>query len=85
MTEQFTALECGCVPNNYMCGNHKRQRRAAAYQKLTPEQKDYDNHVDPRGWYHNDFPSGCSCHIMAPCGYCTRDVEVAPVSGAGGA
>ena len=61
---------CSCVPGQYECGNCRRKRRAEAYRRLTPEQKAYDSHVDPLGAYHTDFPSGCSCHISAPCSYC---------------
>lgn len=62
--------EVGCG-QYYDCGRCARQRRAKAYGNLTQAQKDYDNFVDPSRAYHNDFPSGCSCHRCAPCSYCT--------------
>ena len=67
--------KCGCVTGHYTCGKHRRQRMAKAYRRLTPEQKAYDRRVDPLGFYHQDFPAGCSCHINPPCSYCTRDVD----------
>ena len=61
--------EAGCG-QYYHCGKCARERRAQAYLRLTPAQKAYDRHVDPAGAYHTDFPSGCSCHIDAPCSFC---------------
>ena len=66
---------CHCVPGNYTCGPCRRKERARAYRRLTPAEKAYDRHVDPLGAYHDDFPGGCSCHISAPCSYCSRDWE----------
>lgn len=63
-------VDCGV---HYDCGRCASEKRARAYQRLTHAQKLYDQHVDPAGWYHTDFPQGCSCHISAPCGYCVRD------------
>ena len=71
------ALDCGYVPGQYMCGVHKRQRRARAHQNLAEEQKAYDRHMDPLGAYHTDFPSGCSCHLSAPCSFCVGGKEAA--------
>ena len=65
-------VDCGV---HYDCGKCARQKRAAAYRRLTPAQKAYDDYVDPIGAYHENFPSGCSCHINPPCGYCTRDTD----------
>lgn len=66
--------EVGCG-QFYDCGLCARERRATAYRHMTPEQKAYDGHVDPAGAYHTDFPQGCSCHINAPCWYCTSREE----------
>lgn len=66
--------EAGCG-QNYDCGKCARERRAAAYRRLTPEQKAYDSMVDPFGAYHTDFPQGCSCHICAPCSFCVSMTE----------
>lgn len=63
--------EVGCG-QYYDCGNCAREKRARAYRNLTPEQKAYDQHVDPAGWYHTDFPAGCSCHTCAPCSFCVE-------------
>jgi hypothetical protein len=66
--------ETGCG-QYYDCGRCTREMNAAAYRRLTPAQKAYDNFVDPKYAYHEDFPSGCSCHLSAPCSYCMRDTE----------
>lgn len=60
-------VDCGIF---YDCGRCARERRAKSYRNLTPEQVAYDKYVDPLGAYHTDFPSGCSCHLNAPCSYC---------------
>lgn len=66
--------EVGCG-QFYDCGKCARQKRAAVYRTLTEAQKAYDRHVDPAGAYHTDFDSGCSCHLNAPCSYCTTRYE----------
>ena len=66
--------EVGCG-QFYDCGLCARERRARAYRMLTPAQRAYDQYVDPAGAYHTDFPSGCSCHLSAPCSFCTREIE----------
>lgn len=71
--------EAGCG-QQYDCGRCAREKRARAYRQLTPEQKAYDRMVDPLGAYHTDFEQGCSCHISAPCSFCTSsaDTETQP-------
>jgi hypothetical protein len=64
-------LWCGV---HYDCGKCRREKMAQAYRRLTPAQKAYDRYVDPVGAYHTEFPSGCSCHIDAPCSFCTREI-----------
>lgn len=66
--------EVGCG-QMYDCGRCAREKRARAYQRLTPEQKAYDRYVDPANAYHTDFEAGCSCHINAPCSHCTREIN----------
>jgi len=66
--------EAGCG-QYYDCGKCAREKRAAAYKRLTPEQKAYDRVVDPLGAYHTDFQQGCSCHICAPCSFCVSMTE----------
>lgn len=66
--------EPGCG-QHYDCGKCAREKRAAAYRRLTPERKAYDRMVDPLGAYHTDFPQGCSCHICAPCSFCVSMTE----------
>ena len=66
--------EVGCG-QFYDCWLCTLEKRALAYRKLTPAQRAYDQHVDPAGAYHTEFPSGCSCHLSAPCSFCTREIE----------
>lgn len=66
--------EVGCG-QYYDCDRHAREKRAQAYRRLTPAQKAYDREVDPAGAYHTEFEHGCTCHINAPCSYCTREVS----------
>ena len=68
---------CQCDrPDNYElrdseCPACNRLRMRRIDLRLTPEQRAYDNFVDPLRYYHHDFQSGCSCHINPPCSYCT--------------
>lgn len=66
-------LSCGA--GYWDCGKCEDEMRRAAYKRLTPAQKAYDNFVDPLGAYHTDYdrePQGCSCHISPPCSYCVN-------------
>jgi len=64
-----------CVPGKYMCGNCRRKLQAQAFRRLTPEERAYDNYVDPSHAYHDDYPRNCSCHISAPCSVCTGEAD----------
>lgn len=79
MNEEKPNIMCKYGDNNcgvyYYCDKCEREARALAYKRLTPQQKAYDKMVDPLGAYHEDFDYGCSCHISAPCSYCTRETE----------
>lgn len=76
MTWSPRPIKCSCEPQDHEeCGLCKRARSAAAYKRLTAEEKAYDRRVDPLGAYHTDFPDGCSCHISPPCSYCTREAD----------
>jgi len=67
---------CG---SHYTCGRCAREENRAAFNRLTPEQKAYDNFVDPLNAYHDprgyrdDDEGGCSCHINPPCSFCVRE------------
>ena len=66
-------LSCGA--GYWYCGKCEDDAYRAAYKRLTPAQKAYDNMVDPLGAYHTDYdrePQGCSCHISPPCNYCVN-------------
>lgn len=74
MTKECKHGDTACGSGYWDCGKCKDEIHRAAYKRLTPAQKDYDNFVDPRGAYHTDYdsePRGCSCHINPPCNYCT--------------
>jgi hypothetical protein len=67
--------DLACGQGHWYCGRCKDESRRAAYKRLTPAQKAYDNYVDPLGAYHTDYdrePQGCSCHISPPCSYCVN-------------
>jgi len=64
-----------CGDGCWYCDKCSEESNLAAYNRLTQEQKDYDNMVDPLGAYHTDYdrvPEGCSCHINPPCSYCVN-------------
>jgi hypothetical protein len=78
----MNSLVCGCTHTHY-CERHdptaleNKQRRAIA------EAKDAQLRVSgalPSGvmYYLSQItrdPEGCSCHISAPCSFCTGDAE----------
>ena len=66
----YGAAGCG---ETHDCPRCELSFKAKAYKSLTAAEKAYDNQVDPLGFYHTEFPTGCSCHSLAPCQYCTRD------------
>ena len=68
--------DLSCGSRYWYCDKCERDARIAAYKRMTPEQKAYDNMVDPLGAYHTDYdrePQGCSCHISPPCNYCVSN------------
>ena len=70
--------DLACGQGYWDCGKCKDEYRRAAYKRLTPEQKAYDDYVDPLGFYHTNYthePEGCSCHINPPCSYCVNKTE----------
>jgi len=75
MTCKNGDTNCG---SGYWCTKCEDESRRAAYKRLTPEQKAYDNLVDPLGAYHTDYdrePQGCTCHISPPCSYCVNNTD----------
>lgn len=65
--------DLACGSGYWDCSKCKNEMRRAAYKRLTPEEKAYDNMVDPLNVYHTDYDQelkGCSCHISPPCSYC---------------
>lgn len=65
-----------CGQGYWDCGKCEDESRRAAYQRLTPEEKAYDNMVDPLFIYHYDYDREqecCSCHINPPCSYCVKN------------
>lgn len=65
---------CYCVTGNYECWNCRKPKLEAIERRLTPAEREYDR-LAMAGWRNDDDrdygPSSCSCHINAPCGYCT--------------
>ena len=73
--------DLACGQGYWDCGKCSDARSRAAYARLTPAQKAYDNYVDPLGAYHTDYdradaysrePDSCSCHISPPCSFCVE-------------
>lgn len=63
-------FDCGCVEGQYWCSRHDIYRRQ--------KPNDLPPHGDPRGRGRGAKfapPDGCSCHISAPCSYCTSDED----------
>lgn len=65
-----TRLKCGCVPGAYWCSKHDiysgnvppwgaGEKRSKESRKVFDEELEY-------------VPEACSCHLMAPCGFCER-------------
>lgn len=42
---------------------------------LASSEREYDRYVTRGGGYADDERTGCSCHLSAPCSYCTRDAD----------
>ncbi len=64
---------------HWTCGTCQQERDQAAWLRLTPAQREYDKYVTSPSYGRDDYAlEGCSCHLSAPCSYCTRDVEDAP-------
>lgn len=67
--------DLACGQGYWYCGKCEDESRRAAYKKMTPAEKAYNNYVDPLCAYHTDYdrePQGCSCHISPPCSYCVN-------------
>lgn len=73
---------------HYECAKHLEEFREKVRQKtrysMTPEQRAYDDWIQSKRTNYAlsvvlglnpDEPDCCSCHISAPCGYCTKDVD----------
>jgi len=65
-------LKCGCVVDYYWCEKHEIYTGTAppfgAGNSRSKESAEVLRQELP-----DDYkPEGCSCHISAPCGYCTQ-------------
>ena len=68
--------DLACGSGYWDCGKCQDEMRRAAYKRLTPAQKAYDNMVDPLAYYHTNYDrEGCSCHINPPCSYCVNQSD----------
>ena len=68
---------CSCVTGHYECWNCRKTELEAIEKNLTPAQREYDR-LAMNGWRRDDDDyeaECCSCHINAPCGFCTREIE----------
>ena len=78
MTKKCKNGDLACGSGYWYCGKCEVEMHKAAYARLTPEQKAYDDMVDPKFAYHwnyRDSDGGCSCHICPPCNYCVNKDE----------
>lgn len=75
MTCKHGDKNCGV---HWDCGPCTREANERAWARMTPAQHAYDRMVTSPGYGRDDDdrpPEGCSCHISAPCSYCTREVD----------
>ena len=47
--------DLACGDGRWYCGKCANEMNRAAYSRLTPAEKTYDNFVDPLGAYHSDY------------------------------
>ncbi len=75
---------CDCVTGHYDCGFCRGIKRQRIWNGMTPQQRAYDRYVDPvnsgvldsgRDVDLDRYERGCSCHISAPCSFCTDQSE----------
>lgn len=64
--------KCSCVTDQYECWHCRKPKLEAIERNLTPAQREYDR-LAMAGWPKDsdDYESGCSCHLNAPCSHCT--------------
>ena len=79
------AKKCGCVPNQYTCGDCERKENEKVWSTMSEKDKQYDRHFAPHESRALDDAMSshsnnecCSCHINPPCGYCTSQSEETP-------
>lgn len=74
-------LNCGCTETK-LCERHDPMRNTT-FRKALLKAEAEDNQLRATGglpsgtMYYISIcePAGCSCHINAPCSYCTREIE----------
>ena len=64
--------KCSCVTGQYECWHCRRPKLEAIKRRMTAAELEYDR-LAMAGWRkdEDDGPGCCSCHLSAPCGYCT--------------
>ncbi len=72
-------LPCGCTPDasGYGdCSECTKKLRQKIWDRMSEKQKNYDRHFAPEqsraldDGMPDEYDTGCSCHIDAPCSYC---------------
>ena len=74
-------LKCGCIVTDASgfgyCGECTRKLRSKIWKNMSEKRKNYDRHFAPEQSAELDEgpfePEGCSCHIDAPCSFCTGE------------
>ena len=72
-------LKCGCVVGQYWCSKHdiytgNTPPWGAGSRRSKQSARVYNEEIDnPDIEYRK--PDCCSCHLGAPCGYCTQDMD----------
>lgn len=66
---------CGCVVGYYWCAAHDIYHvQDGRTDNRTNSEHEYDRYA-ATGTLSDSDPDCCSCHISAPCSYCTRETE----------
>jgi hypothetical protein len=75
---------CSCVTGHYECGFCRGIKRQRIWNQMSAKDRAYDRYVDPANSSVLDagmsvdlaeYERGCSCHLSAPCSFCTSQSE----------
>lgn len=66
---------CSCVTGQYECGFCRGPRLRRIWASMTDQERDYDRYVAHAPLDDESGERGCSCHLRAPCNFCTDQSE----------